>query len=357
MTDSEKFGLKPNAFHHLVTDDNAHIWAGMPETKKALGDVVRSALPDDMGASEFVILVGEFGGGKTHAMRYFVRQIRDESGFPFYISKSVQGDKNHFATMFSALMRGCGDDFFSELGVKISAALGKEQSNLGKYDDAAKAEILKKSGFSAEESDMALRMANDGSRKHLMDIKDDALAAATLASLIKVMTTPIGETPAPYPAAYLFIDEMEDMLREKPAPALSFWRACRELVNRIEGRCAMVWGFSEETAVLDSALPPALLERLTRPYIHTDALDDTKAKEFVKEFLLKSRLPGFEAPQPFYPFTEEAVDFILEREQALLPRRIIMSMGRVFKRGREKLDGEKEFSKEIAEEVFREMGL
>ncbi|MGI9296619.1 MAG: hypothetical protein ACR2QC_01815 [Gammaproteobacteria bacterium] len=171
------------------------------------------------------------------------------------------------------------------------------------------------------------------------------------------MTTAIKGQPAPYPAVYVFVDEVEELLEQKPAISLSFWRSCRELINRIDGRFAMILAFSTETAVLDAAIPPALLERRTRPYIAVNDLDIAGAKQFVKDFLKESRVPGFNPPHPFYPFTEEAVDFMLNRAQTLLPRQIIMTMGRVFKRGRAKLDGQKEFSKEIAEEVLNEMGV
>ena len=363
MASNEQFGLKANPFHHLVTADNARIWVGMPQTKMVLGDVIRSAHPDDMGASEFVILAGNFGCGKTHAMRYFEHKIRDsKEGYPFYVSKSVRADKNHFAAVFLALIEQCDADFFSFLREKIAEALAKKEPQWGSLNDEAQskalAEILKISGLDAEESAMAQEIAKNGGRKYIMDKgRDDSSAAVALASLIKVMTSSIGGMPAPYPAVYLFMDELEDIITQKASLYESFFRACRELINRIEGRFALVLGFSSETAVLDATLSPGLSARMTRPYIRTEDLDDKQAKEFVKEFLLKLRLPGFDVPQPFYPFTEEAVDFMLEKQPELLPRHIIMAMGRVFKRGREKLDGEKEFSKEIAEEVFREMGL
>lgn len=49
------FRLKDNSFRSLPDADISH-WAGMPETKRLLSDVISSVRPDDVGASEFVIL-------------------------------------------------------------------------------------------------------------------------------------------------------------------------------------------------------------------------------------------------------------------------------------------------------------
>ena len=349
MSETEKFGLKSNPFHHLVKDENVQVWAGMSDTKNRIQDVVRSVQPDDIGGSEFVILVGGWGSGKTHALRYFTHKIHaGDAGYPFYVSSTVRGDKNIFASMFASLVDECGDSFFRELGEKIRNSY---QSMTG-----AEAE----SAFDPVDKPLAIALKDGKANAKFLKEKalDDARAAVWLASLIKVMTTSIGENPPPYPAAYLFLDEVEEIVDQKPAVSLPFWRACRELVNRIDGRFAMIFSFSQETAVLDAAIPPAMLERRTRPYIEVKDMELADAKQFVRDFLKESRIPGFKAPHPFYPFTEDAVDIMLEREQqALLPRRIIMMLGRVFKRGGDKLGEQKEFSKEIAEEVLDEMGV
>lgn len=357
MADTEQFGLKPNPFHHLVRDEDVHVWAGMPDTKNRIQDVVQSVLPDDIGSSEFAILVGELGSGKTHALRYFVHQIRSrEGGYPFYVSRAVHSEKNIFGEMFQSLVEECGDTFFSQLSQKVNDAAKAAAHN----QSLPGAEVaIVDSAFAPVEQPLAHAVMRGNAMGFLKQkAADDVSAATQLAVLIKIMTTSIKGQPAPYPAVYLFLDEVEEMLTLKPAISSSFWRSCRELVNRIDGQFGMIFSFSEETAVLDAAIPPAMLERRTRPYIEVKDLDLVGAKQFVKDFLEKSRAPDFKPPHPFYPFTEEAVDAMLGREQqALLPRRIILTLRRVFRRGIAKLGDEKEFSKEIAEEVLDEMGV
>ena len=357
MSGTEKFGLRLNPFHHLVREQDAKIWAGMPDTKKRIKDVVQSVLPDDIGSSEFVLLVGDIGGGKTHALRYFSNKIRNNNrnGYPFYASKTVRGDRNIFAQVFRSLMDECGNEFFSQLGGEIQRSSEKAAADKGQHGQG---DTLAQSAFDPFEGKLVAALRSGTAEAFIKEkAKDDAAAATWMAALIKIMTTSIEGQPAPYPAVYFFLDEVEEILDLKPAVYDPFFRSCRELVNRIDGQFAMVFALSTDTAVIEATIHPALLDRMTRPYILIEDLDIDGAKQFVRDFLASYRISDFNPPHPFYPFTEEAVDFILEREKALLPRKIIMTMGRVFKRGSAKLEEGEEFSKEITEEVLTEMGV
>ena len=73
MANYEDFGLKHGSFKMLPSDESIKHWAGMPEAKKKLTDIVQSVRSDDIGQSEFVIMCSAYGGGKTHAMRFFAR--------------------------------------------------------------------------------------------------------------------------------------------------------------------------------------------------------------------------------------------------------------------------------------------
>lgn len=359
MSNIERFGLVTNPFHHLVADGGADFWAGAPKTKKALGDVVRSVQPDDIGASEFVLLAGSWGGGKTHAMRYFSRQVQQKQmGYPFYAKSTKQSEKNIFVVLFKSIIEENGREFFLELESKVGNAIDRENILLGGSRDS-KERIISKNFRPFDRNLVKKCMLGEGNAfKFLQDCNEDAKAVALMASLIRVMITPIGNQDALYPAVYFFLDEVEEMINEKPAVAFAFWRSCRALIDQIDGNFAMICAFSEEsTALLDAVLPAYILARQTRPYIQIPAFNDQEAKDFIKDFLREKRLPNNPPPHPFYPFTEEAIDFILEKEVSLLPRKIILTMGRVFKRGIEKLGEQEEFSKEIAEEVLSDMVL
>lgn len=349
------FGLINNPFHLLVTEQSERYWAGMPDVKRQIEDVVRSVLPDDIGASEFVILHGDWGGGKTHALRYFAREIRQNGyGHAFYVGKSRFGAKLSFVDLFRSIVEESGDAFFDGLAQKVASALHRE-------GDDGRAVIQQK--VAAENRDLtaafffAAASGNGGAKAALLKVKDDYAAAAMMASLFRIMTTPIGEQDAPYKAVYLFVDEVEDILDVKPAEFFAFMSACRELINRMDENFAFILAFSAQAALLEAQIPDYLRERRTRPYIELQQLSDENAKEFAEKFLLAMRKDDFTPPQPFYPFSEDAINVLVGRENGLVPRRIIMAMRRVFERARGKMDEPGEISAEMAAEILDEMGV
>lgn len=354
------FGLTNNPFHLLVTEASERHWAGMPDVKKRLADIVHSVLPDDIGASEFVVLHGDLGGGKTHALRYFAREIRDEGyGRAFYAGKSRIGAKLSFVDLFRSVVEESEDGFFDDLAKKVANAVRRE-ALLDNADDNKEAEIIRQ--VSAQNRKMVNAFlechAKSGAAKsHLLKVKDDYAAAAMMASLFGVMTTPIGKQEPPYKAVYFFVDEMEDTLDAKPAEFASFMSACRELINRVGENFAFILAFSAEAALLEAQIPDALRERMTRPYVELKQLSDANAREFMEKFLQTMRVDGFQAPQPFYPFSDGAANVIVERESSPVPRHIIMGMRRVFERARDRMDKPGEISAEMATEILDEMGV
>ena len=382
MTDvAADFGLKKNPFRTLVTEESTKHWAGMSEIKGMLEDIVRSVQPDDIGQSECVILYGAYGGGKTHALRYFTRKIRKENmGYAFYVGKVRLSAKSTFLVLYKTIINE-NKTMLLELLEKVIGAVHEEVSiarKSGKYpnlrgdevysqqiiDDMASptsahliSELFKKYDglINANENDIAQFLTSASIAS------DDYSAASALASLIAVMTSPLGNQPAPYDAAYVFLDEVEDLLSMKYADLYVFQGAIRELLNRTaDSNCAillsMTIGTPEE---LEAQLEPFLIERLTRPHIQMKELQDDDAKIFVTDFLQSARLTNENLSQPFSPFTEEAIDFLLERDPQIVPRRILRNMGSVFERAtrREKVLPGEDISREIAEEILNDMGV
>src|SRR5579863_9867197 len=73
-TSAEVARLTKNPFT-LVADPNTQTWADYEDVRKALMDVITSCRNDQVGLSEFVVLHGEIGTGKSHALRYLHNYI------------------------------------------------------------------------------------------------------------------------------------------------------------------------------------------------------------------------------------------------------------------------------------------
>ena len=356
MSTLSEFGLVENPFRQLP-DIEISYWAGLPETRKALADVVKSVRPNDVGASEFVILQGDYGAGKTHALRYFAHEINTSGdGKAVYLSE-VRSSKG---LSFSAI----SSRIYSELET-IETQLA---NHIRQSVEGCKAEI--KAGASHPEiisTEVAIEkhvklpedrktvqsLCKTGKIPNFSSHKDDYETVQGFASVVRVMTSPIGNNIPAFSAVYLFLDEVETAIDEKAALQVSFFQALRSLINAIPEHFSLVLSFTIATAVLEAAVPAHLQQRMTRPYILCEQLQTDSAKRFIKEYLGFFRCDGFSPPQPYYPFSEAAINAILERETSLMPRKIIYHLRRIWQRSvQEDLKPHDEISEEIANNIL-----
>ena len=84
------------------------------------------------------------------------------------------------------------------------------------------------------------------------------------------------------------------------------------------------------------------------------ALEIDEAKEFIKSHLQSYRPDGYKPPQPFSPFNEETIDFILEHIVILTPRKIFRELRIVLQRAikREGLKKGEEITPDMAEQIL-----
>ena len=356
MLNPADFGLKENPFSIVPSAEIEH-WAGMPETKEALADVVASVRPDDIGASEFVVVCGEYGAGKSHALRYFTH----------HINKKVPGARN-YAIYVNEITVGTGLSFFAlcprVLDQLKGEALNHLTSAVKKSVHNCTEETRKKLPTASPDTaiedkipqqDQSLVKSLNSSGQIPKIGADDYSATKALASLFRVMTSPIGGDPPPFGAVYLFLDEVETAFEEKAAKQIAFFSALRSLINGVTEHFALVLSFSAHTAMLEAAVPSHLKERMTRSYIQCEQLTTDGAKKFVKDYLGFVRPEGTSSPpQPFYPFSEAAMNTIFDRETILVPRRILKHLRRVWERAvrYENLQPGDEVSQETADRIL-----
>ncbi len=70
----EDFDLRQDPFP-IAPESSVVNWAGDQEIRDELVDIVKGVRASDIGVSEFVVLHGEFGAGKSHALRYLRTKI------------------------------------------------------------------------------------------------------------------------------------------------------------------------------------------------------------------------------------------------------------------------------------------
>ncbi|MGJ3701930.1 ATP-binding protein [Variovorax sp. AFSI2.2] len=361
------FGLIADPFAITVGELSVHKWAGREREKELLLDVVESVRSSDIGSSEFVVVHGDYGAGKSHALRYLTTLINEDEverfkGKAIYVQTVRVSQKITFVDVYRTLIDQLGRDFFSTLAAHVnvqvnSAATAYLQSLSHIEASSLMADrsllVSRTLGQHVPPSltpfiHLLLKAANGGLvdvwrylRGEKLSFPDIGLnssldadypAVATLAGLFKVMTSDIGNERAAYEAVYLFVDEQENLVEMKAVESIQLLQSFRELLNQLPNYFCMIWGFSADAALIEAVLPTPILQRLTRKYIELPALEPEAAKKFVREQLSGFRKPEFIAPSLYYPFSEAAVDAVLERIVEMTPRNIFKLMRAVLER-------------------------
>jgi type II secretory pathway predicted ATPase ExeA len=392
MENLREYGLESNPFP-LVPGARVTNWAGMDEVRERLEDVVRSVLATDTGLSEFVILLGSYGAGKTHALRYLstlINEVRAEEfrSFAVYVPKIRVGSKINFLNLYSHIIQEIGGDRIRALAESLKQRVDTAADQLSlQMDRIAEREIREKDPLYfhrtviesvptedramlrllielAKGDDHVLRFLFDGkpvvqNSDFSQQITTDFIAAHVLASLFRAMCLSIqGDSPA-YQGVQLFFDEVEDIIEAKVTEQAELWQPLRELINRLPYNFALILSFSAEAALLEAIIPTALAERTSRMNIELPAMTVEEAKDFVRKQLEDFRPQGYVAPQPYYPFAEDAIDFVLEHIVILVPRKIFRSLRTVLERAikREGIGPGEEIDGNLAEEIILSAGM
>jgi hypothetical protein len=391
LTTLADFGLSTDPFSLIVQDELVHHWAGRPREKEHLLDVIESVRVSDIGTSEFVIVHGEYGAGKSHALRYLTTQINVDKNAHFkgkaiYLSTVRVSQKVTFLDVYKSVLDVLGTKFLNELAVIVHGKVHAAAATLVQAMPPHEAASLLQQGNQLIEQTLGrwvpanLRMMvelllklKDGAPSALRylrgekvsaqevqelgmnsPIDDDFSAVSALASLFRVMCLSInGQAPA-YEAVYLFIDEQENLVDMKAVESGQLLQSFRELLNQLPQNFCMIWGATADAALIEAVLPASILQRLTRKYIELSDLLPEDAKEFLKQHLSDLRVQGFAVPQPFHPFSEAAIDLVIERTVGLTPRSMFRSLRAVLERAirRHDLKAGEEIDAALAQEIL-----
>ena len=103
------YGLKTDPFSLQPTSIVTH-WAGRLPEKQLLTDVVTTPLATDIGTSEFSVIHGEYGAGKSHAMRYFesmINEVRKDqfNSVAIYVPTIKMDSKTTFLRLYNEIIQ------------------------------------------------------------------------------------------------------------------------------------------------------------------------------------------------------------------------------------------------------------
>lgn len=377
----EEFDLTQDPFP-IVPDGPVHNWAGHEDLRLDLIDLIKGVRARDIGISEFVVLHGEYGAGKSHALRYLRTEIVENKNefdsLALYLERPRVANKLNFLELYKYIIKTIGRDqiksycgqmkaHLDEITTDLATAAGMgELKNKSSFFDQAVAGLplddrpmVKMLVRGAEEGSNIFEVfsGNDKSDEDGYEgkIDSDFMAAKVLSDFFRVLTSELRPNIRVIESVYLFIDECEVLAEAKASESELIFTGLRELINGLPYRFGLVMSFSAATALIEAIMPQHLLRRMTRPYIEVPMLDDSDAVSFLRTQLNFYRPDGSEYSGQFYPFSEEAIAFIVENTTTLTPRNLFIDCKRVLERAIRRFDltPSQTISRDTAEAVLR----
>lgn len=379
----EKANLRDNPFRsnpNFAADPRAGIWVGYEKQKKQLDKYLRRSLADQVGNANFIMLYGNYGTGKSHALLWAQNRILHDEKKTFdsvcYFIPTLRKDKGKltFAGAFlddivakSDLMANVQayHNFLTECISLCRTAHGHEHDVPAEKIIEILIPPVELNNFAKEiyhcqkEEDFLKLIAP----KTLTDYQ--AMMIFTRLVNLFVHEMDISETSKKRfkKGAYLFIDELDDLERASVKEAREVNDILRHIYDNCPNCFCMVIALSAEISQLAVLFFDYILSRIHRQ-IELVVLDKDDAVGFVREILNSNRADPV-GEGDFFPFERAAIETIASQLTEITPRKIVTTMQQVIEEvrlaGHDPADGRVSVDflddNEIIEEVLGEGGV
>ena len=345
----EKSNLKDNPFKsnpNFAMDPRASIWVGYKTQQRQLNKFLKRSLADQVGNVNFLMLYGDYGTGKSHALFwaqhrilheekdtynavcYFIPTLRQENG-KFSFSDAFKNDIVAKSNLISDLQA-----FHDFLVQSITA-----RKDVGDLGDLSNEHVIEKLIPAVELGNFAkalYRCQGDDAFRTLLTVKNDYQTMIVFTRIVNLFVHEMEITEADHRrfknGVYLFIDELDDLERASVKEA----REVNDLLRHIYDNCpncfCMVIALSAEISQLAVLFFDYVLRRIKRQ-IELVGLDKDDAVEFVRQLLETNRLDP-ESERDLFPFEETAIDTIASQLTEITPAKIVDTMQQVIEEAR-----------------------
>lgn len=374
------YGLTKDPFA-IVPDGPVENWAGRNDLRDDLLDLMLGVRASDIGSTEFLVLHGELGAGKSHALRWLKTQIENPDGdfrsLTVYVERPRVSAKLNFLELYKYIIGEIGREEIKAICENVRREVDGIVQKLA--DEAGYGDAPDKSSFepraiekvnSNDRNMLQLLRRGAGDDENVFEflsgaircdgleyegkIDSDFMAAKVLGDFFRCISSDIGEERRVFESVYLFVDECEILFDAKPTESDPVFSGFRELINGLPYGFGLIISFSAATALIEAYMPQHLLKRMTHDFIEVPMLEDEQAVEFIKEQLNSFRPNGSDYEGSFYPFTEEAISYVVENQTSLTPRNLFKDCRRILERSirRHNLKTGTEISRELAEDIL-----
>ena len=337
----EQYALRSNPFPYVgVPDENLPLYIDRKREIKTVEEVIKASLN---GTSSHIILIGSYGNGKTHTMKYIKKQLELQIENALAIYLSTPGDR--ILNLYSSLMYEFGFERLEKLVWQFLEFATGEQNLRKKVNDGEVLlpEILeigkrrlqnevKYTDFATAFLKLTLEECKFVAWKYLcgepipfehrreldvvMAIDNDDKALRAFMSFKRILSLLENKLIC------LLIDEFESIEYVNVLLKQKILNSIRHLIDlNPEGLCLII-GCAPDVWVDIIKEYHAFSERIFRQ-ITLKALSKEDLEKFIISYLDHFRIRDSTPPTDIYPFTEDAINKIQKVAEGNI-RRMLM---------------------------------
>lgn len=362
------------------SDPRMNIWVGYERQRNQLIKYLSRSRADQVGNSNFVMIYGDYGVGKSHALLWARYQILQSQHAEFdalcYLIPTLKKDKGRltFAGAFvDDLVDRCGlhkdvREFRNFLDMSILRYRDVNHAGATFTND----EIVDRLGFPAELGALAKEIYRASTAPLINELLmpkglTDYQATALFSRLVNLFVFGVeinGQVTRFKKAVYLMIDELDELLNVSAKEARDVNDMLRHIYDWCPNCFGLVIALSAESASFSAIFEQYILGRIQRQ-IQMEELGKEEAMEFVCKILEESRVVKDARKGDYFPFEESAVEAVVAQLRQITPRKIVNTMQEVLEEVRlaglvpdtQKVDIQFLDEHEILDEVLGDGGI
>lgn len=337
----EKYSLKSNPFPYVgVPDETLSLYTNRKQELKMISEVIKVSLG---GTSAHIVLVGSYGNGKTHTLKYIKNQMQSQLQNSIAVYIANPGEKLH--SLYSNFVYEFGFDQLESLVWRFLEFCSGEKNLRKKVNEGEVllAEILeigkrrlyneiKYTDFATAFLKLTLEETKFISWRYLcgepilydqrreldvvMLIDNDEKALRAFMSLKKILSL-MGNK-----LICLLIDEFEFIVYLHPLLKQKILNSTRHLIDLNPKGLCLIIGCAPDVWSDIIKEYHAFSERIFRQ-ITLKALSAADMRNFISSYLQHFRTKDKDPPSKIFPFTEDAIKAIQRAAEGNI-RRMLM---------------------------------
>jgi hypothetical protein len=336
--------LKENPFRsNAATDADPRqgVWVGYKKERITFTKFLERSRADQVGNVNFVLIYGDYGVGKSHALLWAQYQIlhakrSDYNSCAYYIQTLMrEKGKLSFADAFRQDVVGKSNivadilqfrQFVEEVVVEF-----KKETSLGtEVWDV----VIDKMVASIEMRNVLKRMRrceDEAGAREFLEPESDHDAVLRICQIVNAFVHPfeLGSGKRQFRAAvYMFIDEVDLVADASAKEAREVNIHLRHIIDLCPSCFFLGLGFTATSAEIGVLFADYVLSRVTKQIV-LEYMQPSEAKDFVREILNIARVDS-KKKKDYFPFTEQAIDTAVSQIVSITPRKVVNTMQQVI---------------------------